>query len=294
MCKILRFIVRITAKTLTVALLMIILYGVYYYTDTLDGRSKCDRCLETQESIPQHERKIEVDRKAVSQVHMATHHGISESTDSLKDTVVDRKETEIIQTNSPVGSVHHSDRPHGKPQTEHDNRATPIPTENLTRLVVGNSHATNRFTRVRTPELSQTVLLNKHQLLSRQQSSSVAPQKLSHPISMNSKTKTRGLHNTHGNTATIPPIPFMGNYNCRDKQCREFLSKLDELCYKYCYERLLRRHEKEPDLVPLEPGRCHFMNATSRAAVALVSFPGSGNTWVRGLLEQATGICTGM
>ena len=35
------------------------------------------------------------------------------------------------------------------------------------------------------------------------------------------------------------------------------------------------------------------MNGAERAAVALVSFPGSGNTWVRGLLEQASGICTG-
>ena len=35
------------------------------------------------------------------------------------------------------------------------------------------------------------------------------------------------------------------------------------------------------------------MSGQGRAAVALVSFPGSGNTWVRGLLERATGICTG-
>ena len=27
--------------------------------------------------------------------------------------------------------------------------------------------------------------------------------------------------------------------------------------------------------------------------VGLVSFPGSGNTWVRGLLQKATGVCTG-
>ena len=45
--------------------------------------------------------------------------------------------------------------------------------------------------------------------------------------------------------------------------------------------------------VTLPLGKCHFMNGTNRAAVALVSFPGSGNTWVRGLLEQATGVCTG-
>ncbi len=41
-------------------------------------------------------------------------------------------------------------------------------------------------------------------------------------------------------------------------------------------------------------GKCHFMNGTGRAAVALVSYPGSGNTWLRGLLEQVTGICTGI
>ena len=33
--------------------------------------------------------------------------------------------------------------------------------------------------------------------------------------------------------------------------------------------------------------------STSHPLVALVSLPGSGNTWVRGLLEQATGYCTG-
>ena len=41
-------------------------------------------------------------------------------------------------------------------------------------------------------------------------------------------------------------------------------------------------------------GSCRFINGSRRAAVALVSFPGSGNTWVRGLLEKATGVCTGM
>ncbi|XP_064388155.1 WSCD family member AAEL009094-like isoform X2 [Halichondria panicea] len=40
-------------------------------------------------------------------------------------------------------------------------------------------------------------------------------------------------------------------------------------------------------------GPCHFMNGSSRSAVALASFPGSGNTWARGLLEKATGVCTG-
>ena len=38
---------------------------------------------------------------------------------------------------------------------------------------------------------------------------------------------------------------------------------------------------------------CKFMKGPSRDPVGLVSVPGSGNTWVRGLLEKATGICTG-
>ena len=40
-------------------------------------------------------------------------------------------------------------------------------------------------------------------------------------------------------------------------------------------------------------GKCRFMDGTHRAPVALASMPGSGNTWVRGLLQQATGICPG-
>lgn len=41
------------------------------------------------------------------------------------------------------------------------------------------------------------------------------------------------------------------------------------------------------------PHTCHFSNRPLRQPVGLVSLPGSGNTWVRGLLETATGICTG-
>ena len=35
------------------------------------------------------------------------------------------------------------------------------------------------------------------------------------------------------------------------------------------------------------------MNGAKRDPVALASAEGSGNTWVRGLLERATGFCTG-
>ncbi|KAL0266270.1 UNVERIFIED_CONTAM: hypothetical protein PYX00_008862 [Menopon gallinae] len=36
-----------------------------------------------------------------------------------------------------------------------------------------------------------------------------------------------------------------------------------------------------------------FLNGLNRPTIALVSFPGSGNTWLRYLLQQATGINTG-
>ena len=38
---------------------------------------------------------------------------------------------------------------------------------------------------------------------------------------------------------------------------------------------------------------CRLMDGEGRKRIGLVSLPGSGNTWLRGLLEKATGICTG-
>ena len=85
--------------------------------------------------------------------------------------------------------------------------------------------------------------------------------------------------------------------NCSDPVCLEYLTQQDKRNFETCasraqvrYSQLLKLNDTD---VTLPPGKCHFMNGTNRAAVALVSFPGSGNTWVRGLLEQATGVCTG-
>ena len=81
----------------------------------------------------------------------------------------------------------------------------------------------------------------------------------------------------------------MGSYVCRDRICSEFLTRRDQSSFNRCTKR--QKYAAKWRDKPL--GKCHFMNGTNRAAVALVSFPGSGNTWVRGLLEQATGVCTG-
>ena len=91
---------------------------------------------------------------------------------------------------------------------------------------------------------------------------------------------------------------------CQDELCSEYLnSSLDGNLFVNCISRaqsyrigMSPEDQKEISFVNsklLASGNCHFMNGTKRGRVGLISFPGSGNTWVRGLLERATGICTG-
>ena len=83
--------------------------------------------------------------------------------------------------------------------------------------------------------------------------------------------------------------------NCSDPVCSEYLTQQDKKNFEKCTSRARMRYSQlfnDTD-VTLPLGKCHFMNGINRAPVVLVSFPGSGNTWVRGLLEQATGVCTG-
>ena len=90
------------------------------------------------------------------------------------------------------------------------------------------------------------------------------------------------------NVTSSLPLPRVGSYQCRDQICSEFLSVKDRITIHKCHH---DKCQKFP--IKIAP-KCHFMNGTHRSPVALVSFPGSGNTWVRGLLEKATGICTGI
>ena len=84
------------------------------------------------------------------------------------------------------------------------------------------------------------------------------------------------------------PRPWIGSYQCKDVICSEFLYNRDWIEV----DKFMRAMKKKDRLLKISPA-CHFMNGTSRGSVALLSFPGSGNTWLRGLLEKATGICTG-
>lgn len=74
---------------------------------------------------------------------------------------------------------------------------------------------------------------------------------------------------------------------CRQPLCAEYLSEGDKSRFTSCLQKV-KAHGGNP-----QEGRCQFMPQTHRVPVALASYPGSGNTWLRGLLEAATGICTG-
>ena len=75
--------------------------------------------------------------------------------------------------------------------------------------------------------------------------------------------------------------------SCSDQMCSKHLMKDDSRHFRYCF---IKAKLLETDL---DKATCHFIDGFGRSPVALASFPGSGNTWVRGLLQDTTGICTG-
>ena len=102
---------------------------------------------------------------------------------------------------------------------------------------------------------------------------------------------TKYLRDVSNSTHTVTQmamLPTEQDYMCRDPLCSEFLSAMDKDHFQQCVQTV-----KNATFGPPTLGSCHFMNGSNRAPVALASFEGSGNTWVRGLLEQVTGICTG-
>ena len=84
--------------------------------------------------------------------------------------------------------------------------------------------------------------------------------------------------------ATADPPP-----GCREAHCMEYLTEAEKQGMKKCDGEAKYRYHHPPD-----DSSCSFMDRSQgRLPVALASTPGSGNTWVRGLLERASGICTG-
>lgn len=82
----------------------------------------------------------------------------------------------------------------------------------------------------------------------------------------------------------------ISKHTCKTGFCSDYLSPTESSHFSVCYQKC---KEKKSKFGPIVNGTCHFMNGQGRLPVALASFPGSGNTWTRGLLEKVTGVCTG-
>ena len=82
-------------------------------------------------------------------------------------------------------------------------------------------------------------------------------------------------------TADPPP-------GCQEAHCMEYLTASEKQAMKSCGDEVNKWYNRTPD-----DGICHFIDGQERLPVALASMQGSGNTWVRAILERTTGICTG-
>ena len=99
-----------------------------------------------------------------------------------------------------------------------------------------------------------------------------------------STTKNASLQHTitkHSGSIKAPQ-------NCKQKNCLENLSERDKRALKSCENKTRKGYKGS-----INESDCKFLPNNSRRAVALISAPGAGNTWTRGLLEKASGICTG-
>ena len=85
------------------------------------------------------------------------------------------------------------------------------------------------------------------------------------------------------------PHPISSHDLCPDPAslCTHFLPLEQLSLYKECAAKTMAKLETQYQC------HCQFMNSTGHWRVALVSLPGSGNTWLRGLLERVSGVCTG-
>ena len=91
----------------------------------------------------------------------------------------------------------------------------------------------------------------------------------------------------------VPQLPLMGPpqipVSTVSPPCLSYLSEQERAVYHECRKKTAKwLRERRGNSC-----QCSFINGTGLPSVALVSLPGSGNTWVRGLLEKATGVCSG-
>lgn len=93
----------------------------------------------------------------------------------------------------------------------------------------------------------------------------------------------------YGNTAVeCPKEEAWGSF------CKAWLSSSDREKAKHCVQMTIERlNLTREGMTPYLSCSCRLLKRPLRGRVLLTSLPGSGNTWVRNMLESVTGVCTG-
>ena len=128
-----------------------------------------------------------------------------------------------------------------------------------------------------------TLSKSSHVTLSESQSESVPTEASVAILTISSIPPVKGSSDTRKVLIRAPP-------HCVQMNCREHLSAGELGGLRSCE---LRVRKVEHMMGPISNNDCKFLPMAGRVPVALLSARGSGNTWTRGLLERASGICTG-
>ena len=148
-------------------------------------------------------------------------------------------------------------------------------------------------------EVSTSDSLSNRRVLEQYKSSSDAKPSIISPrnnLEVSSPASPMPLYNVVSKSSLAMQRFFhaqLSQEHCKLPNCMDQLSDFDRAWIDYCTQKKRKRDKREGQATRELMGECRFMRGEGRAPVALASLPGSGNTWVRGLLEKATGICTG-
>ena len=143
---------------------------------------------------------------------------------------------------------------------------------------------------------SEVLAKDKDELISERETQERGESKVDpgpHVVSKKEYYAKRATTATHSPPTTPPRhrshnITHITSSQCSRPPCLQYLTQQEKYIYNKCQKRSVARGS-----VSMPSCRCRFRSPAGHKRAALVSLPGSGNTWVRGLLEKASGLCTG-
>lgn len=102
-----------------------------------------------------------------------------------------------------------------------------------------------------------------------------------------------GLYDKRANSEYSDVYVLIPNETAKNDFHESYLSEKEKSQYDSCFNETVSIKVAKK-FGPITGGKCRFQyGKTKKYSVALGSFQGSGNTWLRGLIEKVTGICTG-